>query len=123
MDMNVEILTMEWIEKILCVDFMGREVLREQINHAYISFSQHHEYISIKFHMRENVPKFPYSIRVPVSLLAWQKNQIPINFLLHVKNGFIDELEIVAMDLQEIDASNIDLSNIEYDIDKSLRLM
>jgi len=32
MDINVEILSREWLEKILCVDFMGREVLSRRVD-------------------------------------------------------------------------------------------
>lgn len=109
-----KILCSVWLKNLLDVDFLGKDVIIKQINSAKVSFIAGHEYISIKFHIDTDVPLFLYKTRTPVSMLAWQPNGTPIEFILHVIDGVIDELEVVRMDLLAIDYLDIDLSKLEH---------
>ena len=106
-----------WLEKILHVDFMGRDILRAQLSLASVSIHQCFEHISVKFQV-EDALLFTHNVRVPVQMVAWQENGVPIVFLLHVINGFIDELEVVMMDASKINVHDVDLSKVEYDVNK-----
>lgn len=48
--------------------------------------------------------RFPYRVRVPLEMRVSEKNDIPIVFLLHVVDGFVDELEILNADSSPIDS-------------------
>ena len=106
-----------WIEKILEPEFKGKEILIEQILKAKVSFKQGYEFISLKFKV-EAPPQYPYTVRVPVLMRVFQKNATPIIFLLHVINGYIDELEIITADLSKIELTTIELDKVEYEIDE-----
>jgi hypothetical protein len=47
-------------------------------------------------------------------MTAFQKNSAPIIFLLHIIDGFINELEIFPADSSIIDIDNIDLQKIDF---------
>jgi len=104
----------KWLEKIMCVDFAGKEIIQEQINQANISIVKHYAYISVEFDFNETVPQLPWNMGVPVSMLAHQENSAPVHFAIHTKNNHITELEVVMVDLSKIDINNIDISNVEY---------
>ena len=44
---------------------------------------------------------------------AFQKEFAPIVFLLHVVNGFINELELVTADSSKMDMETIELDKVE----------
>ena len=79
-----------WIEKILEAEFKGKNLLFRQMLKSKVVLEQGYDFISLKFKTEEN-ERYPYLVRVPVEMRAFQKNSAPIVFLLHVVNGFIDE--------------------------------
>lgn len=110
----------KWVEKILDIEFKGRETLLKQITSAKVIFEQGFDYISLKFQMGEKIEKYPYKVRVPVEMRAFQKESVPIIFLLHIINGVIDELEIITADSSKINPETINLENVEYEINESI---
>ncbi len=56
-------------------------------------------------------------MRVPVEMRAFQKENAPIVFMLHVINGYLDELEIFSANGSTINVDNISLDKLEYVID------
>ena len=68
------------------------------------------------------VEPYPYSVRVPVEMIAFQNSTAPIVFLLHVVNGVIDELEIITADSTQIDADSIQLEKVEYEVNHNCKL-
>ena len=103
-----------WIDYLLNVDFPGRNILKKQFLKAKVFYKQEYSYISIKFKVKDEVELYPFCVRVPIEMRAYQRAKAPIVFLLHVIDGIIDELEIYTADLTQIDANNIQLDNIEY---------
>ena len=79
-----------------------------------------YSFISLKF-KTENTNRYPYPVRVPVEMRAFQKNSAPIVFLLHVVNGFIDELELITADSSKIDSASITLDNVEYVVNEQVK--
>lgn len=108
-----------WLEVMLCVDFLGKEIILKQLDKAQISRDYNVGYISLKLKVDKNIQKFPYQIRVPIEMRVTGKYDVPIVFLLHVIDGFVDELEIFSADSSPI-SSNICIERKEIIVDKSL---
>ena len=75
---------------------------------------------SLKFKIEGEIEPYPYLVRVPVEMRAFQTSTAPIVFLLHVVNGVIDELEIITADLTQIDADSIKLEKVEYEVNQEV---
>lgn len=102
------------------VKFQGRDILLKQFEKANIVYKQEYAFISIKFKIEGKTELYPYHVRVPVEMRAFQQSSVPVVFLLHVINGVIDELEIITADSTQIDADNISLEKVEYEISKEV---
>ena len=111
---------LQWIAALMNVKFQGRDILLEQFAKANVIFKQEYAFISLKFKIEGKIELYPYHVRVPVEMRAFQQSSAPIVFLLHVINGIIDELEIITADSTQIDAENINLERIEYEIDQKV---
>ena len=72
-------------------------------------------FISLKFKIDNSVSRFPYKLRIPIELNLYQYNDIPVAFLLHLIDGYIDELEIYTMD-----GSTIDYNEFNFCIEKHI---
>ncbi|MBQ8260742.1 MAG: hypothetical protein IJZ00_00460 [Lachnospiraceae bacterium] len=107
-----------WIDYLLNVDFPGRNILAKQFLKAKVIYKQEYSYISIKFKVEGEVEPYPFRVRVPIEMRAFQRTTSPIVFLLHVMDGIIDELEIYTADLTHIDANNIQLEHVEYVVNR-----
>lgn len=106
-----------WIEKILEVEFKGKQILLRQVSKAKVFLEQGYDFISLKF-QTEETEKYPYAVRVPVEMRAFQKDSAPVVFLLHIVNGFIDELELITADSSKIDVTTIEMDKVEYVINE-----
>lgn len=85
-------------------EFPEKKVLQEQIKESYIKPNYNNNFISLKFYITSDLKKFTYTnIRVPVEMRVYERdNDVPIIFILHVIEGFINELEIYKADSSEI---------------------
>ena len=110
----------QWIEKVLDIEFKGKDILLNQIRQENVEYEQGYDYTSIKFKIDENVEKYPYQVRVPVEMRAFQENVVPLVFLLHIKCGIIDELELITADSSEINLDNINMQDVEYEVHESV---
>ena len=102
------------------IEFQGRDILLKQFSKAKIIYYQEYAFISLKFKMEGKVEPYPYSVRVPIEMIAFQNSTAPIVFLLHVVNGVIDELEIITADSTQIDADSIQLEKVEYEVNQEV---
>lgn len=109
-----------WIDKMLEVEFKGKQFLLGQVLKAKVVLEQGYDFISLKFRTEET-ERYPYPVRVPVEMRAFQKESAPIVFLLHVVNGFIDELELITADSSKIDMTNIEVDKVEYVINEDVK--
>lgn len=112
---------LEWINKLLSVNFMGREILKKQIAKSQIVFEQNYDYVSIKFLFKATLEYFPYKVKVPIEMRAFQDNSSPILFLLHVVNGLVFELEILTADSSKININAISLDKVTFEINKEVK--
>lgn len=111
---------LQWIDKLMDVEFQGRNILLQQLSMAKIIYKQECAFISIKFKVEGDIEPYPYHVRVPVEMRAFQQSTAPIIFLLHIVNGIIDELEIITADSAQIDADIIELEKVEYEINQKV---
>lgn len=113
----IELQKKEWFNKLLEAEFKGKDIIVHQLENSNVIYEENYSYISIKIHVNEDFEKYPYEVRVPVEMRAFQKNLAPIVFMLHIIDGLVNELEIFTADLSLIDAKNISLDNVEFIID------
>lgn len=111
---------LQWIKILLNVNFKDKKILQNQIKDAKVLPLYDYAFISLKFKTDKSVNKYPYRARVPIEMIAYQKETAPIMFLLHVIDGCIDELEIILADLSQMDYKCIELHNVKYNIDKEV---
>jgi len=107
-----------WLSKLLSADFLGKEIVMMQLTGATYELYGKCEYISVKFTPNSDV-KYPYNVRVPIGMVAKQANKNIVDFLLHIVDGFVDEMEIYNMDLTEF-CGNICIENVTYRIDEQV---
>ena len=119
---NIDERTKKWIDKLLSVEFRGKNILLDQLLKSKMMYKQEYEYISIKFIVEGKIQYYPYQVRVPIEMYAYQSFSCPIIFLLHIVNGVVDELEIVTADLSQINPNDIELGNVVYKIKEELIL-
>ena len=117
---NINEKEQKWINSLMNVEFQGRDILLKQFSKAKIIYYQEYAFISLKFKIEGEVEPYPYSVRVPVEMIAFQNSTAPIVFLLHVVNGVIDELEIITADSTQIDADSIQLEKVEYEVNQEV---
>lgn len=110
----------QWIDKIMDVEFQGRDILLKQFSKAKIIYKQEYAFISLKFNVECEIELYPYRVRVPVEMRAFQNSTAPIVFLLHVVNGVIDELEILTADSTQINSDSVRLDKVEYEVNQEV---
>lgn len=111
MERNLNKLEKRWIALMLNQSFEGRDIIKEQLEHGIVVSETFSPFISLRFRTTSK-EKYPYSLRVPAEMIAYQDNGVPVEFLLHVVDGFIDELEIFSADGSIIKPEEISLDNI-----------
>lgn len=104
------------------VEFRGRDILLKQFSKAKVIYKQEYAFIFLKFKVEGEIEPYPYRVRVPVEMRAFQNSAAPILFLLHIVNGVIDELEIITADSTQIDADNIQLEKVEYEVNQEVAI-
>lgn len=87
----------------MSVDFIDRDIIRRQLESAEIHIDVGYEYIIVHFTVRDAV-SWRHGAVIPVNMIAWGSDDVPHDFILHLKNGFVSELEVVRMDLEQISA-------------------
>lgn len=110
----------QWIDCLMNVEFQGRDILLKQFSKARIVYKQEYTFISIKFKIEGEIEPYPFHIRVPVEMRAFQQTSAPIVFLLHIVGGVINELEIISADSTQIEADNIELTRVEYEVNQEV---
>lgn len=108
-----------WLEAMFSVDFLGKQIISKQLDSAQISRDYNIGYISLKFNVDKNIEQFPFKIRVPIEMRVTGEDDIPKVFLLHVIDGFVDELEIFNADSSPI-SGNIHIEKKEIIVDDNL---
>lgn len=103
----------EWLEVLLSVNFTGRECISYQINHSEIEREYTKYYLIMKFSCRDYVQAVNIKERVPVEMRVYKEGKVPLEFLLHIINGFVAELEIFYADSSEISGDLVITNDIK----------
>lgn len=106
------------IEELLSKPFQGRDILLEQLNNAKVNGQCTCGCLSVTISVSQESRKFPFKARIPVEINVVQQ-EVPVMILLHVVEGYINELEILRADSEPL-TENIDLSNKEIIIASEL---
>lgn len=112
---------LDWLKKMLEVNFLGKTELLEQIQNAYVTPHYCNNFISLKFHVGVGTDIFPYKVRNPVEMRAYQEDSVPVVCLIHILNGYLDELEVFNADSSKI-SDDFSLENVELVINPDLAL-
>ncbi|MDO4774455.1 MAG: hypothetical protein Q4A10_01490 [Aerococcaceae bacterium] len=121
MSRTVSPIEMEWLRTLLNVPFQGQTQLQSQLPYLTVVEEVWSPYIALKF-ASSGGESFPSAVRVPVDMIAWQNHHAPVQFLLHINNGTIDELEIIALDGSVVDWEHISLDQLEYGVAEEVKI-
>lgn len=77
-------------------------IIINQINNSHIRREGNEYYASILFEVDSGIQKLTTHTRVPIEMHLWKKDEAPIALLLHVIDGYINELEIYKGDLSRL---------------------
>ncbi|GGD82509.1 DUF6984 family protein [Paenibacillus nasutitermitis] len=102
----------EWLERLLDHTLTDREILQKQLMHSKVIGECMCGCKSINIKIESVAQSYPYPERIPVEMTVYESGKAPIMILLHVVNGYINELEVLRADSTPI-IGNIDLSNTE----------
>ena len=105
----------------MSVEFRGRDFLIGQIESSQICPNYGNGLISLEFVVDMKVDKFPYEVRNPVEMRAFQVDTVPVVILLHVINGYVSELEIFNADSSNL-STDFSVENVEWIINPELML-
>ena len=110
-------LELEIIKTLLSVDFQGRNELLKQLDNCMAMPTEDTDnYGSI--YLYPVGPSANVERSVPVDGIVKDSDGEDVNLLLHVKNGMLDELEVVKLDGTNL-MSSIDAENIEVILNNS----
>lgn len=102
LDAGRELTTEEraWLGRLLSQDFPGRDILMAQLQDAQVIGYCPCGCRSVNFKVPHERPAFPFAERIPVEMLVDYPPYFL--FLLHVVEGYVDELEVIRGDSQPI---------------------
>ena len=80
---NIYIKEQQWINRLMDVEFRGRDILLKQFSKAKIIYKQEYAFISLKFKIEGEIEPYPYRVRVPVEMRAFQTSSAQFISLLH----------------------------------------
>ena len=112
-----------WLDTILSQRFFYREEVIRQINGSEISRNYTDFYLSLKFKIDKLMMPIGTNTRIPVEMVVYRPEKAPVQFLLHMINGYISELEIFNADSSKINKDEIlTRGNVEILVNEQLKL-
>ena len=87
----------KWVNTLIEPAFCDKDIIVEQIHASQMYIKERYEdacYVGFK--IVKDVRKYPHDVTVPVSMVIYKENGTPIEFLLFLSDGFVDEIEIVS---------------------------
>lgn len=92
----------EWLDYLFAREFLYRKEIIHQIEHANLYREYTDYFISLQFCPCPCTQRLKIYTRVPIEMRAFFKDSAPVQFLLHIINGFVQELEIFKADSTKI---------------------
>lgn len=93
----------EWLEAMLSYKFDYKNIIIYQINQANIKRDYTEYFFRILFDVPSVLSPIPIKTRVPIEMRVHREKKAPIQFLLHIMDGFVSELEIFNADSSPMD--------------------
>ena len=113
----------KWANTLIEPSFLDKDIIVEQIHSSQMYIKERYEDACyIGFNIFNDVRKYPHNVTVPVSIVTYKENGTPIEFLLFLSDGLVDEIEIVSYDAMELEPLDFDFSNREYLISEAVRV-
>jgi hypothetical protein len=110
-------LELKIINKLLSKPFVGSRELREQIYGCTATSTDDADNYGSIFLFPSAQHRAEIKLRVPVEGLAKDADGGDINILLHVVDGFLNELEIVKLDGTPLE-SQINIDDVEVELNQ-----
>lgn len=107
----------EWLNVITSISYKGVDILRLQIKNAKVISECKCGCKSIGLKIDESCPKFEYRINVPITMASTYSDGCPVMFILHMKDGYIEEFEVLKADSQPI-TEPISMENVTFEVKK-----
>lgn len=105
---------MEIVKEIIVPDFIHKEVIKAQLKTAVAQREYCHDYLFIHFDVDHTLPPYPISLRVPVSMQYYFSKSDPIDFLLHIVDGYVSLLEIMDVAGGGLNFNKKDVRKVSY---------
>lgn len=104
----------EIMGEVIFPDFPFKEIIKKQLSSATTTRESCYDYMFIHFEIDHSLPKYPFPKRVPVSMQYYFKKGYPIDFLLHIVNGYVSILEIINVAGEELIFNKADVTEISF---------
>lgn len=108
----------EWqvLNKMLSINFGGKDSIVNQLKSAKVISYCPCGCKTVDIDVDNNLPKYEYGKTVPVQLTTYSQDGVPIMAAIHIRNGYVTELEILRVDSKEIN-EEIKLEQAVIEID------
>lgn len=117
-------LEQKWLSIIWDISFPYKKQMQRQIEVAKLSREYTPYYKFLNFDVPKNLPPLPHLYRVPIEVWVHHKDEdeydetekiiAPTEFLLHVIDGYVNQLEIYNADSSNMELNNICKGRREY---------
>ncbi len=105
----------EIVEEVLVPCFPFKEIIKKQISSANTFRESCLDYMFIHFEVDYGLQKYPLLKRgVPVSMQYYFKKGHPVDFLLHIANGYVSVLEIMNVAGEKLTFNKEDVTKISF---------
>lgn len=112
-----------YLDRLFSINFKDKDILSYQIKTSKVIGYCNCGCKSILLKVDRELPSFQHNLRVPVEMIVECIDEIPIVMILHVLEGFIDELEIFRADSTSINEPIIiSESNTKVIVNEILKL-
>lgn len=104
----------EITKEVIAPDFPYKAIIKEQLSSAASFRESYFDYMFIHFEIDHSLLPYPFPKRVPVSMQYYFKEGCPVDFLLHIVNGYVSVLEIVNVAGEELTFDKSDVTKISF---------
>ena len=112
-----------WIDILLEPNFQDKEILVDQIRNSKMHLKEAYTDACFwKFKVDKGLALFPHNNYVPIKMRIQRANGTPIDFLLFVKDGVVDEFGISDYDFDYLAPEHFDFSNRIYMISANITI-
>ncbi len=106
----------QWIDLMLGINFLGRDILRRQLTCSHIILEDK-SYSNLSLILEtSSTERYLLHESVPIIMQAYQSDGVPIEFLIHIVDGFVRELEVYNAAGLELQVDKITLDKLKYEV-------